>query len=76
MKEARTVARTKLDIARLADKVGWEGGVLETIDYGIRSSDIDDQHVAQLWAELEELYAQIAPLLAKIDLRIRRARAA
>ncbi len=76
MKEARTVARTKLDIARLADKVGWEGGVLETIDYGIRSSDIDDQHVAQLWAELEELYAQITPLLAKIDLRIRRARAA
>lgn len=76
MKEARTVARTKLDIARLADKVGWEGGVLETIDYGIRSSDIDDQHVAQLWAELEELYMQITPLLAKIDLRIRRARAA
>lgn len=70
------MARTKLDIARLADKVGWEGGVLETIDYGIRSSDIDDQHVAQLWAELEELYAQITPLLAKIDLRIRRARAA
>jgi hypothetical protein len=76
VKEARTLARTKLDIARLADKVGWEGGVLETIDYGIRSSDIDDQHVAQLWAELEELYAQITPLLAKIDLRIRRARAA
>lgn len=68
--------RTKLNVARLADKVGWEGGILETIDYGIRSSDIDDPEVARLWAELEELYAQMTPMLAKLDLSIRRARAA
>jgi hypothetical protein len=75
-RRSRTVARNRLDISRLAEKVAWEGGVLEAIDYGIQSSDIEDEEVARLWAELEDLYADVVPLLAKLDLRIRQARAA
>lgn len=75
--EVRVLAnRNKLDLPELADKVGWEGGILETIDYGIGSSDIEDVEVARIWAQLEELHAQATPLMAILDLRIRRARAA
>lgn len=68
-------ARRKMSLRRLADKVGWEGGILATIDYGLRSSEIDDPEVARLWAELESIYDQMIPVLGKVDLRIREARA-
>lgn len=67
---------SKLTLRRLADKVGWEGGILAAIDYGIRSEDIEDVEVASLWAQVERLHDQMIPALAKLDLRIRRARAA
>ena len=69
-------ARRKMSLRLLADKVGWEGGILATIDYGVRSADIDDPEVAKLWAELETLYDQMIPAMGKLDLRIRKARAA
>lgn len=69
-------ARRKLSLRRLADKVGWEGGILATMDYGVRSTDIDDPDVAELWAQLEVLYNQMIPVMGKVDLRIREARAA
>jgi hypothetical protein len=69
-------ATRKFSLRRLADKVGWEGGILATLDYGVRSSDIDDMEVARLWAELEALYEAMIPAMGEIDLRIRQARAA
>lgn len=65
-----------MSLRLLADKVGWEGGILATIDYGVRSRDIDDPEVARLWAELETLYDQMVPVPGRVDLRIREARAA
>jgi hypothetical protein len=69
-------SRSKLSLRRLADKVGWEGGILAAIDYGIRSEDIADPEVAALWAKIEGLYDQMTPALGRLDVRIRRARAA
>lgn len=69
-------ARRKISLRRLADKVGWEGGILATMDYGVRSSDIEDPEVAKLWAELEALYDQMIPVMGRVDLYIREARAA
>ena len=66
----------KLTLRRLAHKVGWEGGILATLDYGIRSDDIDDPEVAALWADLEQLYLRMAPIMGALDRRIREARAA
>lgn len=69
-------ARRKITLRRLAHKVGWEGGILATIDFGIRSGDIEDQEVAKLWAEIEALYDRMVPVMGKVDQRIREARAA
>ena len=67
---------SKLTLDMLARKVGWEGGILATLDYGISSDDIDDPEIAALWAELERLYRGMAPIMGTIDRRIRAARAA
>lgn len=69
-------SRRKLTLPRLAAKVAWEGGLVATLDYGVRSDDIDDPETAALWRELEHLYDEMTPLMAQLDLRIRRARAA
>ncbi len=77
MKEIDPVElRSKLTLRRLADKVGWEGGILAAMDYGIRSENIDDAQIAALWAQLELLYDQMMPIMSQLDLRIRQARAA
>lgn len=68
--------RRKLTLPRLAAKVAWEGGLVATLDYGVRSDDIDDPETAALWSKLETLYDEMTPLMAQLDLRIRRARAA
>jgi hypothetical protein len=51
----------------LADKVTWEGGAFDALRYGIRSRDIADDEVAQLWQRMEALYEQIAPLAWRIE---------
>jgi hypothetical protein len=66
----------KLTLPRLAAKVAWEGGIVGTLDYGVRSDDIDDPETAFLWSKLERLYDEMTPVMAQLDLRIRRARAA
>lgn len=68
--------RSKLTLRRLADKVGWEGGILAAMEYGIKSENIDDAQIAALWAQLELLYDQMMPIMSQLDLRIRQARAA
>ena len=66
----------KMSLGRLAAKVAWEGGIINALDYGIRSVDVEDADVARHWAELERLYERMIPLLGAIDRRIREARAA
>jgi len=57
----------QLSRPRLAEKVAWEGGTIEALRYGIRSSDIADPDVARLWSELETLYERMAPIARQID---------
>jgi hypothetical protein len=66
----------RLSLHRLAEKVGWEGGIMAALDYGIRSGNIDDEEVARLWADLEALHDRMEPLMDQIDRRLSRARAA
>jgi hypothetical protein len=66
----------KMSLRHLAARVGAEGGIVAAIDYGIRDTDIEDADVAGIWAEVQELYERMVPLMDQLDRRIRRARAA
>jgi hypothetical protein len=52
----------------LAAKIEWEGGVLESVDYGIRVEDMPegDTELAELWAELVPAYQKADELASKV----------
>lgn len=56
----------------LAAKVEWEGGVLATLEWGMRSEDIADEGLAADWRELERLYDAIRPLLRSVQAKLRK----
>ena len=60
-------------IDELAKKVRWEGGALDAIEYGIRSEQIDDPELRELWRDLEDRYRALTPLVTQIEIRLRRA---
>ncbi len=64
---------TKMTTARLAKKVDWEGGIEDAIRYGIRSAQIADPELAEIWRELERLYSQVEPKLRLVERRLREA---
>jgi hypothetical protein len=66
----RTRGQVHVSLSRhaLGEKVAWEGGAFEALRYGIRSREIDDPELAQLWSRMESLYEQIAPLAWRIEL--------
>lgn len=51
----------------LAHKINWEGGVLATLDYGLRPEDIADERLRAAWAELRELHGRIRPLVKSFE---------
>ena len=51
----------------LAHKVRWEGGVLNTLAYGIRSEEIGDEELAASWAEVERLYRELMPKVSDLE---------
>jgi hypothetical protein len=61
------MATKSYDSDLLAHKINWEGGVLATLDYGLRPEDIEDQQLRTAWAELRELYARIRPLVKSFE---------
>lgn len=63
----------KMSNERLATKVDWEGGVLPAITYGIRSNEIADPEIAELWAKAEKAYGALAPIVRTIETRLRAA---
>jgi hypothetical protein len=65
MDQERGTANT-MSRERLAEKVAFEGGPFEALQYGIRSADIADPELATLWHEMEQLYERIAPLARMI----------
>ena len=48
----------------LAAKIEWEGGILEALDYGIRTGDMPegDTELAEAWEKLEAAWKQLNPL--------------
>ena len=51
----------------LRNKVNWEGGVFDTIVYGIDSDDIEDPTIASLWSEAQDLMSKLLPLVDNIE---------
>ncbi len=43
----------------VASKVDYEGGIFEALQWGLRSEDIKDTDLADLWSELEDLYKKM-----------------
>jgi hypothetical protein len=56
----------KLSAAQLVAKVEWEGGVLDTIEYGIHSDEIADEGLASAWAEAEAAHTQLTKVVERI----------
>jgi hypothetical protein len=52
---------------QLAAKVAWEGGAFDALRYGVRSDQIEDAELRQLWQEMERLYRGISPIAWRID---------
>lgn len=54
----------------LAYKVRWEGGVMAALDYGLRSDDIRDPDLRAAWQRLENLHAELRPLVRDFERRL------
>ncbi len=55
----------------LAYKVRWEGGVLATLDYGLKAEDIGDPELRSAWAEMRELHQKLRPLVSSFESLLR-----
>jgi hypothetical protein len=53
--------------AAVAGKIEWEGGIMEALDYGIRSGDMPDDELRDAWDKLEKAHAAMAPLVAFVE---------
>lgn len=53
--------------AHLAAKIESEGGVLETVEYGVKAKEMPDDELETLWADLDAKYAAVAPVAEKIN---------
>jgi hypothetical protein len=60
-----------MDAELLRSKVHWEGGVIATLEYGLRAEDIADSDLATLWQEAADLYARLRPIVVEIEAVIR-----
>jgi hypothetical protein len=47
-------------------KVEWEGGIVATLNYGLRSEDIADPALAKLWAEAIAINRDLDSVVAEI----------
>ena len=48
------MAEKKWTTAAVKSKVEWEGGILDTLYWGLMSNDIEDGPLKELWAKLEQ----------------------
>jgi hypothetical protein len=62
--------RLNMDQDALAKKVRWEGGLWAALEYGIRAEDIADPELATLWAKLERIFSEFAPLVEEATSRL------
>ena len=52
----------------LAEKINWEGGIAEAVDYGIKAEDMPegDTELTELWAEMVDAYKKFDALADKV----------
>lgn len=50
----------------VANKIDHEGGIVETLMWGLRSTDIADDLLAKAWKELEDL--NLSAVFARIQI--------
>lgn len=50
-----------------AAKIHWEGGIMDALDYGLRSEDVVPGDLHNLWEELEGYWAQMQSTVYELD---------
>ena len=55
--------------AELAGKIEWEGGLMEALDYGIKTGMMPegDTELTEAWAKLEASYRETARLAEVVE---------
>lgn len=61
------LAKTKMSLEDLNYKIDWEGGVSDAMEYGIHSTDIEDEELAALWYEAEQQFTIFDALVRQIE---------
>ena len=53
----------------LRDKIDWEGGITDALDYGIKTEDMPegDAELTEAWGKLEAAWRALAPLAEAVD---------
>lgn len=67
------MARPTMTPQQVRDKVEWEGGVVSTLNYGLRAEDIGDTKLASLWSEAQQIHAELSSVVAEINQSLRAA---
>lgn len=65
------MSQGKYDRDLLASKIRWEGGVIAALDYGLHPDDIGDPELRSAWERLQQLHAEIRPLIRDFERRLR-----
>lgn len=63
------MTQQKMTDFEFAMKVEYEGGPIAALDYGLRSSDLVDEHgpLARAWRRLEIKFRALQPDLSEVD---------
>jgi hypothetical protein len=59
-----TETTRKMGGRELASRVRMCGGILEALEFGVQSSQIEDPELASVWQRLEEQYGDLRPNLS------------
>ena len=57
------------DRAAVRDKIEWEGGLMESLDYGLRAADMPegDTELIEAWGKLYDAFHSLEPLTAAVQ---------
>jgi hypothetical protein len=50
-------------------KIGYEGGIISALEYGLEADDLQDQDsdLAKAWADLEKKWEKLQPALRAVE---------
>lgn len=55
--------------AKVRDKIEYEGGIMEALEYGLTCADMPegDDELIQAWGKLATVYHELQPLAAAVE---------